>query len=365
MAVSLGFLGGLALLVGGAELLVRGAGRLAIALGMSPLVVGLTVVAFATSAPELAVSVGSAVDGNADIALGNVVGSTIANVLLILGLSALVSPLVVRSQLVRFDVPVMIGAAIGVLVLALDGIISRLDGALLAAGIVGYLVRVVIMSRRSADPPPAPDDVDEVDAVAPSTPRDLLLVVAGLAGLVVGSNLLLDASVTVAERMGVSQLVIGLTLVAVGTSLPEIATSLLAVARGEQDLAVGNAVGSNVFNLLAVLGITALIAPGGIAVAKGALDFDLPVMVAVTVACLPIFFTGSRIARREGALFLGYYIAYTAYLLLDAAEHDALEPFSAVMLWFVVPLTVLSVGATVVGSIRQRMLERDASDRAH
>jgi cation:H+ antiporter len=357
MAVAFGFLAGLALLVGGAELLVRGAGRLALTLGMSPLVVGLTVVAFATSAPELAVSVGSAVGGNADIALGNVVGSTIANVLLILGLSALVSALVVKSQLVRFDVPVMIAAAIAVLLLALDGTIGRLDGVLLTAGIVAYLVRVVIMSRRSDDTPDASEVVD--DAVRPSTPRDLALVAAGLVGLVLGSNLLLDASVTVAERLGVSQLVIGLTLVAVGTSLPEIATSLLAVARGERDLAVGNAVGSNVFNLLAVLGITGLVAPEGIGVAKGALDFDLPVMLAVTIACLPIFFTGSRIARREGALFLGYYIAYTAYVLLDAAEHDALEPFSAVMLWFVVPLTVLSIGATVIGSIRQRMLARD------
>ena len=355
MAVAFGFLAGLALLVGGAELLVRGAGRLAIALGMSPLVVGLTVVAFATSAPELAVSVDSAVSGSADIALGNVVGSTIANVLLILGLSALVSPLVVRSQLVRFDVPVMIGAAVAVLLFALDGMIGRLDGALLAAGIGAYLVGVIVVSRRSDDGPAIGDTVDDTE---PSTPRDLALVAVGLVGLVVGSDLLLDASVTVAERMGVSELVIGLTLVAVGTSLPEVATSLLAVVRGERDLAVGNAVGSNVFNLFAVLGVSALVAPDGIGVAKGALDFDLPVMVAVTVACLPIFFTGSRIARREGALFLGYYVAYTAYLLLDAAEHDALEPFSAVMLWFVVPLTVLSVGATVVGAIRQRLLAR-------
>jgi cation:H+ antiporter len=356
MTIAFGFLAGLALLVGGAELLVRGAGRLAIALGWSPLVVGLTVVAFATSAPELAVSVGSAVGGNADIALGNVVGSTIANVLLILGLSALVSALVVKSQLVRFDVPVMIAAAVAVLALALDGTIGRLDGVVLTAGIVAYLVRVVIMSRRSDE---APGAAEVVDDARPSIPRDLALVAVGLVGLVSGSNLLLGASVTVAERMGVSQLVIGLTLVAIGTSLPEIATSLLAVTRGERDLAVGNVVGSNVFNLLAVLGITGLVAPGGIGVAKGALDFDLPVMVAVTVACLPIFFTGSRIARREGALFLGYYIAYTAYVLLDAAEHDALEPFSAVMLWFVVPLTVLSIGATVIGSVRQRMLARD------
>lgn len=350
LTVALGFVGGLILLIGGAELLVRGAGRLATALGISPLVVGLTVVAFATSAPELAVSVGSALGGQADIALGNVVGSTIANVLLILGLSALVAPLVVRSQLVRFDVPVMIGAAVLVLLLGLDGTIGRSDGLALTVGIVCYVVRVVVVSRCDPDAVVV-DDVDDAD---PSPLRDAALVVAGLALLVVGSNLLLGAAVAVAERLGISELVIGLTLIAVGTSLPEIATSMLAVMRGDRDLAVGNAVGSNVFNLLAVLGVTGVVAPGGVPVARGALDFDLPVMVAVTVACLPIFFTGDRISRREGALFVAYYVAYTAYLLLDAAGHDALEPFSAIMLWFVVPLTVLTVGGSVGRSLRRR-----------
>lgn len=351
LTVALGFIGGLILLIGGAELLVRGAGRLATALGISPLVVGLTVVAFATSAPELAVSVGSALGGQADIALGNVVGSTIANVLLILGLSALVAPLMVRSQLVRFDVPVMIGAAVLVLLLGLDGTIGRGDGLALTVGIVCYVVRVVVVSRRDPD---AVVVVDDVDGAVPSPLRDAALVVVGLALLVVGSNLLLGAAVAVAERLGVSELVIGLTLIAVGTSLPEIATSMLAVMRGDRDLAVGNAVGSNVFNLLAVLGITGVVAPGGVPVARGALDFDLPVMVAVTVACLPIFFTGDRISRREGVLFVAYYVVYTAYLLLDAAGHDALEPFSAIMLWFVVPLTVLTVGGSVVRSLRRR-----------
>ena len=148
-------------------------------------------------------------------------------------------------------------------------------------------------------------------------------------------------------------MVIGLTLVAVGTSLPEIATSVLAVLRGQRDLAVGNAVGSNVFNLFAVLGVTAVVAPGGVAVPRGALDFDLPVMLAVTVACLPIFFTGHLIARWEGAVFLGYYVAYSAYLLLRAAEHDALAPFSSVMLGFVVPLTVLTIAGSVILAVRR------------
>lgn len=348
MAVS--FLGGLVLLIGGAELLVRGASRLAISFGMSPLIVGLTVVAFATSSPELAVSVGSGLQGQPDLALGNVVGSTIANVLLILGVAALVAPLVVRSQLVRFDVPIMIVAAVLTLVLSLDGTIGTGDGLLLLVGIGLYVLRLIRQTRRE---PAAAVDLDDVDAFEPSPPRDMVWVVAGIGMLVGGSTLLLDAAIAVAQRLGVSELVIGLTLVAVGTSLPEIATSVLAVLRGQGDLAVGNAVGSNVFNLLAVLGATAVVAPDGVGVARAALDFDLPVMIAVTVACLPIFFTGHLISRWEGAVFLAYYGAYSAYVLLEAAEHDALAPFSSVMLGFVVPLTVLTLVGSVVKAVRR------------
>lgn len=351
MTVALSFLGGLALLIVGAELLVRGAGRIATAFGVSPLVIGLTVVAFATSSPELAVSVGSALSGQADIALGNVVGSTIANILLILGLSALVVPLVVKSQLVRFDVPVMIGVAVLVLVLGLDAVIGTLDAVVLTAGVIAYVIYHIRSSR--AEGAEIAAEFDEEYGGGPPTPfRDTLAVLVGIGMLVVGSRLLLGASIAVAQRLGISELVIGLTLIAVGTSLPEIATSILAAVRGQRDIAVGNAVGSNVFNLLAVLGVSGIVAPGGIPVARGALDFDIPVMITVTVACLPIFFTGHLIARWEGALFLAYYVAYTAYLLLDAAGHDALAPFSTTMLWFVVPLTVVTLVGTVISAIR-------------
>lgn len=350
MTVALSFLGGLTLLIVGAELLVRGSSRIAIALGLSPLVIGLTVVAFATSSPELAVSAASALGGQGDIALGNVVGSTIANILLILGLSALVVPLVVRSQLVRFDVPVMIGAAVLVLLLGLDGVIGTFDSVLLTAGVIVYVVHLLRSSRAESRDVVAEFDEEFGDG-PPTLGRDTLGVVVGIAMLVVGSRLLLGASVTVAQRLGISELVIGLTLIAVGTSLPEIATSILAAVRGQRDIAVGNAVGSNVFNLLAVLGVSGIVAPGGIPVARGALDFDIPVMIAVTVACLPIFFTGHLIARWEGALFLAYYIAYTTYLLLDAAGHDAVAPFSTIMLWFVVPLTVVTLVGSVISAI--------------
>jgi cation:H+ antiporter len=260
------FFGGLALLVAGAELLVKGASRLAASFGISPFVIGLTVVAFGTSSPELAVSFGSAFAGDADIAIGNVVGSNIFNVLFILGISALIVPLVVKSQLVRFDVPIMIGASVLLLVLGLDGALGRLDGIVLFALIVLYVVALIRKSRRET----SEDDSGlrpGVRAEDDTAPVNLVFIAAGLGMLVFGSDLLLQAAVTAAEAFGVSELVIGLTLVAAGTSLPEVATSIMAAIRGERDIAVGNVVGSNIFNILAVLGLSSIVAtrwhPGG------------------------------------------------------------------------------------------------------
>jgi cation:H+ antiporter len=355
MTVAL-FLAGIVLLVAGAEALVRGASRLATRAGISPLVVGLTVVAYGTSAPELAVTVGAAASGQTDVALGNVVGSNIANVLLILGLSAVIAPLVVAQQLVRFEVPLLIGVSTVVLLLALDGRIGRLEGGLLAAGAAAYTVFTVRQSRRET----AAVRAEYAEAFPPAAARrgalalDAVLVLGGLALLVLGARWLVAGALAAATALGVSELVIGLTVVAVGTSLPEVATSVLAAFRGERDIAVGNVIGSNLFNLLAVLGLGALLAPGGLPVAMGALDFDLPVMVAVAVACLPIFFTGHLIARWEGWLFLGYYGAYAGYLILAASEHDALPAFSATMLGFVLPLTAATLGLLVVRALRAR-----------
>ncbi len=342
------FVLGLALLIVGAEGLVRGASRVALGLGISPLVVGLTVVAFGTSAPELAVSIQSALSGpnGADVALGNVVGSNIANVLLILGISAAITPLVVQQQLIRLDVPLMIGVSVVVFVMALDGTISRIDGLILFAGIIAYTVFAIRQSRQeSADV--QEEYRAEFDANRPQSIGDWLknvaFLIGGLALLVVGSRWMVDGAVSFARVFGVSELVIGLTIVAVGTSLPEIATSIVAALRGERDIAVGNVVGSNIFNLLSVLGLTGIVAPDGIRVAPAALNFDMPVMLAVAVACLPIFFTGRLIARWEGWLFLGYYIAYTLYLILAASQHDILPAFSAVMGLFVLPLTAVTL----------------------
>ena len=347
------FVAGIVLLIVGADLLVRGASRLARAAGVSPLVVGLTVVAFGTSAPEMAVSVKAAVTGQADIAYGNVVGSNIFNVLFILGLSALVAPLLVDRQLMRRDVPIMIGTSLILLALAFDGRIGRLDGALLFAGIVAYTVYSVVKSRKEAA---ARREASPEEKPGPtgSPLVNVLLILGGLAMLVLGARWLVGGAVEFARTLGVSELVIGLTIVAAGTSLPEVATSVLAAFRGQREIAVGNVVGSNVFNILAVLGLSGLVAPSGIPVAPQALAFDTPVMIAVAVACLPIFFTGHVIARWEGGLFLFFYAAYTAFLLMKATSSAALPTLQHAMVWFVLPLTVVTLGVLTALAVRRQ-----------
>ena len=318
------FIIGLVALIVGAELLVHGAARLAVGFGISPLVVGLTVVAFGTSSPELAVSVGAALSGQADIALGNVIGSNIFNVLFILGVSALIGALVVAQQLVRLDVPLMIGVSFLLLLLGLDGRIGRLDGLLLFAGIVVYTVFAVYQSRKESKPVEAEYDHEYGQDGRMGlwrVLRNVGLVIVGLLLLVVGARWLVDGAVSIARALELSELVIGLTIVAVGTSLPEVATSVIASLRGERDIAVGNIVGSNLFNIMAVLGLSAAVgAERRGRAGRRRCSFDIPFMIAVAVACLPIFFTGNRIARWEGALFLAYYVAYTIYVILDAAD---------------------------------------------
>ncbi|MFI8609944.1 calcium/sodium antiporter [Pseudomonas sp. NPDC077649] len=342
---------GLVLLVAGAEVLVRGAAKLAAQFGIPPLIIGLTVVAFGTSAPETAVSVQSAINGSGDLAIGNVVGSNIANVLLILGLTALVAPLIVSRQLIRLDVPIMIGASLVTFALAWDGELSRLDGALLFAGVLAYTGFLIYSARQ--DKGSADDEfAKEFGLNEPAKPHawvvNLGLIVAGLVLLVGGSNLLVEGAVQLARALGLSELVIGLTVIAVGTSLPELATSIIAAFKGERDIAVGNIVGSNIFNLLCVLGLASLVAPAAISVSPNALAFDFPVMIAVAVACLPIFFAGYRINRWEGALFLAYYAAYTGYLVLFATGRPFAQTFGEAMIGYVLPLTAVTLAIIAV-----------------
>jgi cation:H+ antiporter len=344
---------GIIILIAGAEALVRGASRLASTVGISPLVVGLTVVAFGTSSPELAVSVIASVNDKADISLGNVIGSNILNVLFILGLSAVIVPLAVSRQIIRLDVPIMIICSVFVLLMGLDGSISRTDGILFTAGIVAYTTFLILQSRKEKERP-SDEFVKEYKANGKKTLLiDIALVAAGLGLLVLGSRWLVNGAVMIATYLGLSELIIGLTIVAAGTSLPEVATSVIASIRGERDIAVGNIVGSNIFNILAVLGISGIAAPDGIAVPESVLRFDIPVMTAVAVACLPIFFTGNMIARWEGKLFLLYYAAYTTYIVLDSTDHYFERTFAFGMIWFVIPLTAITLAVLVIRSIRR------------
>ena len=349
-------LGGLLLLFGGGELLIRGATRLAAAAGIPPLIVGLTVVAFGTSAPELAGTLQSALSGQADLVIGNVVGSNIANVLLILGAAALITPLDVAQKLIRLDVPLMIVASAAFWLLSLDGAISRVEGLVLVAGVIAYTVFAIRNGRRETSAVEA--EYQDVYGARPASAArritlNLALVAAGIGLLVIGAGWLVEGAVAVARWLGLSELIIGLTIIAIGTSLPELATSVIAAARGQRDIAVGNVVGSNLFNILSVLGLTAVFAPDGIAVPQAALRFDIPVMTVVAIACLPVFFNGHRIARWEGALFLAYYVAYAAYLVLGAAGHAALPVFGAVMLGFALPLTAITLAVVVTRQIRE------------
>ncbi|NQD93934.1 calcium/sodium antiporter, partial [Pseudomonas sp. CrR25] len=270
-----------------------------------------------------------------------------ANVLLILGTTALIAPLVVSRQLIRLDVPIMLGASLLTFGLAWDGHLGRLDGALLFAGVLIYSGFLIVSSRKEQKS--GDDDEFAKEFGLHETPKpyawliNLALIVAGLALLVGGSNLLVEGAVSLARALGLSELVIGLTVVAIGTSLPELATSVMAVLKGERDIAVGNIVGSNIFNLLCVLGLASLVSPLPISISPNALAFDFPVMIAVAVACLPIFFSGYRINRWEGLLFLAYYAAYTGYLVLFATGRPFAQTFGDAMLGYALPLTAVTL----------------------
>ena len=334
---------GLALLTAGAEAVVRGAGALARRLGVSALLVGLTVVAFGTSAPELAVSLRAATAGRGDVALGNVVGSNIFNVLVILGLSAVITPLVVRRQLVRVDVPIMVGVSFLPLILGWNGLISPGEGFLLAGLLVAYLLVLVRVAVRTRSAKPAKLPSGSTPAPRP-WPLHVLLALVGLVCLAAGGEVLVGGAAGLARAAGVSELVIGLTLVAGATSLPEVATSVVASLRGERDLAIGNVVGSNVFNVLGVLGASAA-ASGGLSVPSGVRAFDFPVMIAVGLVCLPVFVSGARISRLEGGAFLLFYGVYLTYLALHATDHPFQDEFGRIVIGFVLPITIALAGA--------------------
>lgn len=332
-------LSGLVLLIAGAELLVRGAVRLAARRKVRPLIIGLSIVAFGSSAPQLVVGLQATLSDNTDIAVGSVIGSSIFNVLVTLGLSALIIPLRVSRQLVRLDIPMMIGASLLVFLLAFNEQLTPLDGLLLLTVLALYLGLLLRQSQHSSRPRQTNDDAI-AKARAPWL-SSLLMMLCGLALLAFGGHLLLGAAVEVATDLGLSERVIGLTIVAVSTSLPQFATSMIAALRGQRDIAVGNVIGSNLFNLLGVLGFTALVAPTPLSVSPNALDFDLPVMLGVAVLCLPVFYSGYRITRAEGLLFLGLYLAYGLHVVSFTTGMPLAAKLEHLMLFFVLPALVV------------------------
>ena len=355
-ATALALVGGLILLVLGAELLVRGAAAIASRLGIQPVIIGLTVVAFGTSAPELAVSVGAAASGNSDVAFGNVVGSNIANILLILGASAVVGGLAVSQRIVRIDVPLLMAVSVVTLLMSLDNEIGRTDGVILFVGILAYTGWLIRDSRREsrAVEHEYEESIEalEVPIIDRPLPVQVALLAVGLAALIGGSQLLVNSATTIASALGISQLVIGLTVVSVGTSLPELATSMTAAFRGQRDIAVGNVIGSNLFNLMCVLGATGMVAPASIPVSDASLRLDLPVMLAATFVLAPIFWNGFQIRRWEGFVLLAFYALFVAYLVLDTSDHDAAEVVGPAAL-LVTPLVALTFGVLGVQGWRR------------
>ena len=300
-------LGGMVLLAAGAEGLVRGSTALALRFGVTPLVVGLTVVSFGTGSPELFVSIQAALKGESGLALGNVVGSNISNIALILGLSSLARPMKVRSELIKREVPVMIAITLLLCLLLLDGMLSRLEGLLLVAGSIGYTTYAYIAARRDRSAVIAEQFEEALVESRRAAWLDVLFVVIGFVLLLGGANVLLIGAMNIAEQFGVSQVVIGLTIVAIGTSLPELAASVVASTRREPDVAFGNAIGSNILNILLILGVAAVIRP---IETQGLRIFDIGVLVASAVILLPLMWRGWVLNRWEGGFLVASYVVY-------------------------------------------------------
>lgn len=309
---------GLAALIVGAELVVRYGARIARRLGIPPLVVGLTVVSIGTSAPELAVGIDAVRSDAGSLAVANIAGTNVVNLLLILGLSAVIRPIVLHLQTIRLDLPAMALAAVFVVVLAADGDFSVLDGVILTAVAVVYTVLVIVVVRRESA-----EVVSEFAAEYPEPVHreggylalHIALLLAGLVVIVIGADWLVDGSVELARVLGVSDALIGLTIIAIGTSAPELATTIISTIRGDRDIAIGNLIGSSTFNLTLILGVSLLFAPGSFAIDPQLIMIDLPVMLAVSLVCIPVFLTGNRVSRGEGITFVVAYAGYLGFLL--------------------------------------------------
>ena len=335
---------GFVFLLFGADILVRGSVRIAEALGIPPLIMGLTVVAFGTGSPELAISLKAQVVGSSEIALGNIIGSNICNTLLILGITAVLTTVSISIQVVRRDVPFIVLISFAPLVLGINGKISRIDGLLLICLYLLYTYWLVRGSRQTEDLIQVPKKSIKQKSANSRTYFliwNLWLIMCGLLFLFIGSQWVVDSAVSFARILGITELVIGLTIISFSTSLPEIATSVVAALRGRIDIAVGNVIGSNIFNILMVLGIASAVSSHGINVTQQALWVDIPVMISTSIICIPIFLTGRMIDRLEGGLLLFYYGIYMVYLFMRTGGNAYLPEYIAITLGFVIPLTLV------------------------
>ncbi|MGQ7295822.1 calcium/sodium antiporter [Quadrisphaera sp. KR29] len=344
---------GLVLLAAGGEALVRGASRLGRAAGLSSAVVGLTVVSLCTGAPEVAVSLDAVLRGVPDLALGNAVGSNTVNVLLVLGLGALLAPIAVGRSVLRADLPVLLAASVLLLLACLDGVVSRLEGSGLLAGLVVYFAWCVWREKRSG----GEGGHEEGRGGRPrgrAAAAAVLLVLVGVGALVLGADLLVGGGTGLARALGLSDLVIGLTVVAVGTATPEIVTVVVAGLRGEREMALGAVVGSCTVNIGAVVGSAAVVGAQGLPVDPQAVRFDVPVMLVATAVLVPLAWTGARVARTEGALLVVAFAGYLTYLLLSADDHAAAGTLGTALAWFAGPLAAAGLAVAVAREVRHR-----------
>jgi cation:H+ antiporter len=310
---------GLAALLAGAELLVRGGAALASHLGVRPIVVGLTVVALGTSLPELAVGIDAVRQDSPGLAVGNVVGANLINILLVLGLSALIRPIAFERRTLRFDLPAMTAASLALLLLALDGTLTRVDGLILGLGGAAYAAGIVWTSRREPAPVQA-DYASQSEPIAARGRRGLLLraatMIAGIGLLLLGAEFLVDGSIEIARSLEVSEATIGLTVIALGTCAPELVTTLTSTIRGDRDIAIGNLLGSSVYNVAVILGITVMTAPAEVQIPDEVVAADLLVLAVAAVITVPVLLSGQRISRLEGGAFVAAYLGYLGWLIL-------------------------------------------------
>jgi cation:H+ antiporter len=347
---------GLVLLVSGADALVKGAARLASSIGIPSLVIGLTVVAFGTSAPELAVSINSVVSNKTELAIANVIGSNIFNILFILGLAAIITPLTISKQLIRQDVPIMVMISALVFYMLTDAHLSVLESGVLVILLLTYTTFLFIQGK-STENDTLETKNDEVDSlISGSFPmwQSALWLIFGLILLIIGSNLLVNSAVNIARAFGVSEAIIGLTIIAIGTSLPEVVTSIVASVKGQRDIAVGNVIGSNTFNLLAVLGISGVISDHGMMGGAQLVQQDLPIMLGVAVLCLPLMFTGAVLSRLEGALFFGLYVVYSAFLIGSVKNSDWLSTLTDITWKLIIPITLVVIAISLIRDFRSK-----------